>query len=305
MKTLILAATLAFTTLVSAQTSNIDTISFEVADTLIHIDTSQSNNLWQKAQPVKMLFDSAYAGSKVIITDSMNPYPDSNHSSFTLDFLLYGGQPSVSFWHRWDTDTSRDGGFVEMSMDNGLTWETIYDTTSVGPGLMTSYGICTENFPVKTDTLYNGEAGFSGHSNGWEYSRIYFQCFAIKAAIPVQFRFNFVSDTMGANGDGWMIDQFVVDNHGDCSDLPEIAGLPVLDIFPNPAHGRAAKLDLGSYQHHLSAKIYSLSGVLVSEVSLADGRLVEIPLAGLPIGSYHILLSSEERAVGQARLVLK
>ncbi len=49
----------------------------------IEIDTSQENNLWEYGQAVKDTFNTP-PGDQVLITDSVNPYPPNNISSFTI-----------------------------------------------------------------------------------------------------------------------------------------------------------------------------------------------------------------------------
>jgi hypothetical protein len=88
-----------------------DTLSLEPLHNWIDIPDS-NNNIWQIGKPQKTIFNSAFQGNLALITDTLNPYPDSidNYFVISIPFLdsLYG-EGVLSFYHQFDTDTLKDG----------------------------------------------------------------------------------------------------------------------------------------------------------------------------------------------------
>ena len=60
------------------------TNNFETGTMPAIIDTLQPGNVWQMGVPHKNFLDTAWSGTKVIITDTLLPYPVYNTSSFTI-----------------------------------------------------------------------------------------------------------------------------------------------------------------------------------------------------------------------------
>ncbi len=95
---------------------NIDSCKFESACKYVSF-SSDSNNIWQLGKPNKVFFDSAYSGTNAIITDTINSYSVTNHSYFDIKipsnswFQL--GNRIISFKHKFDTDSLKDGGYIE------------------------------------------------------------------------------------------------------------------------------------------------------------------------------------------------
>lgn len=211
-----------------------DTIDFEGSLVRIEVDTTYSDNVWQIGRPDKTLFDSAHSIPNVIVTDTVNYYPTENESSFVVGFELTGSQPSIAFTHKFDTDSSHDGGYVEVSFDEGQTWTHLTAETNE---YMNAYGFSTWNLYSETDTLQNGKPAFSGTSPDWEQSGILFQCFAVKTSFEFQLRFTFSSDSVQSSHEGWMIDDIVLQDEGLCSGIKEYQNKTcTLKVFPNPFH---------------------------------------------------------------------
>lgn len=106
-----------------------DTLFFESPSPYIRIDSS-ADNIWQRANPSKIKFDSAWSGDYVMITDSSEFYPVNNHSCFELvlgshNIRTYPHSIYIQFQHKYDTDTTRDGCYLTVSWDNGETWSNI------------------------------------------------------------------------------------------------------------------------------------------------------------------------------------
>ena len=98
--------------------------------------------------------------------------------------------PIVDFWHYYQTEEGHDGGVVEISTDEGTSWNIIapedgYPTTmTAGP--------------------LSGHSAFSGSSDSWVYSSFDLSDYVGQ---EIMMRFRFASD--GSNTDiGWYIDDF-------------------------------------------------------------------------------------------------
>lgn len=188
--------------------------SFEEPAEYISIGSS-STNIWQIGHPQKAFLNSAYSGDNAIITDTLNPYPASNYSYFDLylgnfNFNEYWFPWStyIDFRHKIDSDSLHDGGYITISWDKGQSWENILNNSTTW-----QYGIASgyEGLYSELDTLFNGEHGFSGRSNGWLHTTIYWHGILVKKGLEFPpdtaiLRFNFISDNNDNPREGWMID---------------------------------------------------------------------------------------------------
>jgi hypothetical protein len=219
-----------------------DTITFEEPYSFLSIDSSDQC-IWKIAPPQKLTFNEAYAGVRAILTDSTNAYPINNYSWFDLkigEFNMegYGYNFFIEFRHRYDTDESHDGGFVTVSIDSGKTWTNIINSTldfDINPTHFMGFDI-NEGLYTSTDTLFNGELGFSGQSDGWLTTSFGWGYLPVKAMLSdtMILRFNFISDDIETGKEGWMIDNirlFSADLGGAVHDA-ELENL--ITVFPNP-----------------------------------------------------------------------
>ena len=127
---------------------------FDGADTsvnsglIISLDSS-SNNIWQIGKPQKTLFYRASTLPNAIITDTLNPYPPNDTSSFKFNFRMsaFPGRPIVAI--RWkqklDMVSHHSGGILEFSR-NGGTWENAFNN----PDVYNFYGYLQDNEDTKT-----------------------------------------------------------------------------------------------------------------------------------------------------------
>lgn len=286
--------------------AQIDTINFESSSFHLILDSSNVGNIWQIAHPSKVVFDSAYSAPRAIITDSINPYPINNQSSFMLGFELNGGQPYIEFKHRFDTDSLHDGGYVEISKDSGQTWLLLSDTINLGyiNGYYNQYGLQVGGFYGVNDSLQNGKIGFSGKSNGWTSSVVQFPCFALKQPWELLLRFTFVSDSIDNFRDGWMIDNIYIYNTGICSGVEENP-LEILHSFPNPFSG-STRIELGElFLNNGSYTLYNIEGKTIRSHSEITGNAFEIDRDNLQAGVYLLILKENGIPVGRGRLFVQ
>jgi len=63
-------------------------------------------------------------GSRSILTDSTVAYDTSNTSYFELEIPLIAHINELTFYHKYQTDSLLDGGYIEISYDSGANWKT-------------------------------------------------------------------------------------------------------------------------------------------------------------------------------------
>ena len=138
--------------------------------------------------------------------------PDvSTLADFTLlsNPLVLGTLPTLSFWHYYSTESTYDGGVVEISTDNGVNWQDLgpYMTqngynSSIDPGTLKA------GYPGTANVLANRNA-FTGSSGGqFIQTSISLSSWAGKTAL---IRFRFATDNT-TGGDGWYIDDILLTN---------------------------------------------------------------------------------------------
>lgn len=269
-----------------------DSCTFEQGVDVIVLDTS-SANVWQIGQPSKTLFNAAFSPDKAIMTDTLNAIPINTNSFFEVKYTVdeFGFIPysfMISFRHRYNTDTLTDGGFVSISFDNRQSWENIIVTGS-SPSWALYPNDFSENLYSTSDTLFNGELGFSGNSNGWVESKFQYGIFPVKwYGDTVIVRFNYISDSIADVAEGWMVDDIVlnfVDLGGEVHEFERPDGFTV---YPNPASNYISVFP-EDFRRPLTFQIYSIIGELMLTKKLMLERET-INLDGLPNGNYIVRL---------------
>jgi hypothetical protein len=198
-------------------------------------------NTWQIGSPHKPFFDTAYSKPRCIVTDTVGSYPINNRSSFTLLLLNNGctncfiGQPYLEFTHKFDTDTAKDGGIVEVSYNAGTTWKNILLDSIVNHAHTNGSVAQGTNFYTINDTLQDGTPAFTGKSNGWLLSSYKFSGCAYDFSVDsIMVRFTFKSDSINNPHEGWMIDNIYFGTLV-CESVPEIQNDNLISVYPNPA----------------------------------------------------------------------
>lgn len=220
--------------IITGDRTDLDSCNFESICDFITLDSS-AQNIWQIGKPNKQFFSSSLSELNSLITDTINVYPDTNHSSFLVALPGLYGNILIEFKHRINSDTLIDGGYIESSYDGGQTWANIiYDYNVTMPEAFNF-----ENLYTESDTLRGGIPGFSGTSNDWIETKIqWIFYFPVRSEVPDTFllRFNFISDSIQTGKDGWMIDDFKISYVSMCCGLNELPSSSI-QIFPNPSKG--------------------------------------------------------------------
>ncbi len=282
-----------------------DNCTFELDCNWIHLDTS-ALNIWQIGTPEKPFFDTAYSIPNAIVTDTINPYPITNHSYFDVKLSIYQQYYDnliIGFRHKFQTDTLIDGGYIEVSYDDGETWNNVlYEDTVNYPDFFTY-----QNLYNADDTLKGGIHGFSGTSDEWIYTRIQWVWeFPIKKIAPDNFiiRFNFISDEIQTNKDGWMIDNIVLSFAKLPGSIAEFDNQNI-QIFPNPFDEFALIKIENTTSEPLNLSIYNSLGKEIRFIDNIITNEIQIEKKDLTSGMYYVELKNRTEIIGTSRLVVK
>ncbi|MBN1756180.1 T9SS type A sorting domain-containing protein [bacterium] len=156
---------------------------------------------WQWGNPSGPGPASAHSGSYCFGTRIAGDYPNSANSYLYFPRMALEGTnyPYLDFWHWYDTDEGQDGGNLQISTNDGVSWSIIipdggYPTSSMGSG-----------------TSLAGQPAFSGDSEGWQKANFDLSFYMHE---EVRIRFHFASDEMG-HSPGWYIDDAsLIENFG-------------------------------------------------------------------------------------------
>lgn len=268
-------------------------INFESEDVnnqFIEIDYGANpNNIWQIAVPNKPLFDAAHSPTHVMITDANEPYPVNDTSSFILkferdedDYNLGGANVllSLSFWYKINSDTLTDYGKIEVSADDGLSWIDIMTEDEI-------YGFYwMEEKPV-----------LSGNSRGWQYFSVDISelTYSVGFCDTLLYRFSFISDDVQTNKEGWIIDDFGLDDMYE--GIEDFGNPDLITIYPNPA---ANEVMVSANNILLqSCEVLDFAGKSIFKQSMDMGRLQ----FDLPDGMY-VLKFFDNRKVYIKKLLI-
>ncbi len=288
----------------------IDTCNFETISSRIVVDTSNANNDWEIGSTVKPFFGQANTLPNAIMTDSVSSYSPNNLSYFDLGFNINTDNWMffnfyIQFDHKFETDTLIDGGFITVSYDSGQTCVNVIDDTC----LYCLFGqwpyINSENLYTPNDTLMNGNFGFSGTSDWQTTSLQWIWMWPVKQQLLDTFtlRFNFISDSIQTNKDGWIIDNIIVGYADLGSSISELPNNLEVKLFPNLTN------DYFSYQvknnEPLDAiVITNIKGATVYSINnpLSEDK---IAIANLAAGNYFVKFTSKGKTTVKRLVVNK
>lgn len=296
---------------------SLDTITFESGYEYLSLDTS-ADNIWQIGQPSKVFFDSAFSAPNAIVTDTLLNYPVNVNSHFDLyigeyNFPEYPYNIAIQIQHKFDTDTLKDGCFISVSYDYGENWMNIIHDT-VYPEATPSW----DNYNLYTEgnTLFNGEFGFSGRSDGWDTTIFSWHYIPVESWDDIGdtmiVRFNFISDSIDSEKEGWMIDNirlFEADLPGGIHNMD----MPGFNIYPIPAKERFVIVlpvrNTGNYQNSLSdhiIEIYDLQGREVKKIKVSQRqKKINVGVEGWKKGVYFVHMFSKEGFSETSKVIVK
>lgn len=181
---------------------------FDGADTSITnsimIEIDSTDTLWQIGAPQKTFFTGASTFPNVIVTDTLIPYPNNDTSSFIAKYVpdYNVGIFAINWVQKLDYEAGKDGGKIEYSTDNGLTWENTFNNPYVYNFFGFDYANC--------DTLGTNDYVLSGTDTNWRDIWLCFESSWLNVTTDtVLFKFTSISDSSQTNQDGWMIDNML------------------------------------------------------------------------------------------------
>ena len=269
------------------------------------IETGQGFNGWE---PTTVESHSPSASFGISDVGQVN-----KHSlKFLKSYNVSGDRPVMRFYHNFNTEAGNDGGYVEVSTNNGSTWTSLKDKF-----IRNGY---VSKMAYATFTLPNIE-GFSGNSNGWIASYIDLSEYKGQDII-VRWKYG-SNDAIG--GIGWFIDDFeymdlktynseacATTSEGDnvCAMAPQEGTIVEsqlvsandlkqgeLGIFPNPAQNYLnISLKAGTTGNY-NVNILTLDGKIVKSASigLIEGTNNQtVSVQGVPAGCYLIKIQNEK-----------
>lgn len=281
---------------------------FDGADTIgnpyhgVLLIENDSNSLWQIGVPNKTYFTSANTVPNVIVTDTINPYPINDTSSFKIglstNLFSFSGILAIQWVQKLDIKLGEDIGLVEYSIDTGNTWVNTFNN----PYVYNFYGF---NNNQNVDTI-NNEVGFSGYDNSWKdiwlcFDGSYFSTITDTLII----RYTFKSDSIFDSRDGWMIDNFQVHPTW-FHTVNELEQDEYALLYPNPTNDGKINIQIKKikdFQVVESIKIYDINGTLVKSYGLSPTKF-QIDLKDLENGTYVIKIKTNKKEVSK-KIVLE
>lgn len=277
-----------------------DTLDFESPYEYILLN-SDSANLWQIGAPQKSWLNTPTSGVNAIVTDTVAFYPNNNHSYFDLQIGFFN-HPAfdincfVMFSHKLDSDTLHDGGYLTTSMDYGETWNDVFTPLNFD-FVLDNIQYDGFNFYIQNeDTLFNGESGFSGKRD-WETTFIGWTVYLVEPPVlspPVTdtllVRFNFISDSLDNQREGWMIDDIILGSVRNSS-IGENEPF-VKSVFPNPAISGLTIAFL-AIEPDVTLEVFTNDGRLVFTEQFNAVQQIEYPDAFLTPGVYQFVVKTK------------
>ena len=234
------------------------------------IDTSVNGSIWNICTPNKSFFNSAYSVPKAILTDSTGPYPINDTSSFIIKTIISGSDvPCIGGMYKIESDSLHDFGLIEISIDNGQTWQNLLSDTV-----------------VSNSDWYTQKPTFTGRIKEWTefltYPLYYFEL--ANSADTILTRFTFISDSLQTNKEGWILDDLKVVVHTE--GIPKTEKQNNIVIYPNPTKESLIIKFINAYSIDFSINIYDIIGRQVFNQSNLKNSVTNINIRFLNSGTY-------------------
>ncbi|MBK7175444.1 MAG: T9SS type A sorting domain-containing protein [Bacteroidales bacterium] len=232
-------------------------------------------NCWQIGHPQKTVFNTAYSPVNVMVTDTVNAYPVNDTSSFIITHLAGDGwhfaypKIDITGWYYVNSDSLTDYGFIEFSLDHGITWLSV-DSAQYN-------GCCTwgaiQDKPVLT-----------GNSYDWKpFSYCICPPSTMEYEDTVLYKFTFVSDGIDTQKDGLMFDNLHFEDWAE--GIPEPNNAEGIKIYPNPVSNYFF-LELKEILKSCSIEIADAQGRVVLKINRYNKESVDV--SHLPAGIYSV-----------------
>ncbi len=218
-----------------------------------------SNNIWQICVPNKTVFDSALTSPHAILTDSTGSYPVNDTSGFIIKAVL---QPycmcayMIGGWYKFDSDSLKDFGRIEISIDHGTTWlNVLSDTVIPGFEWLTPKPILT------------------GRIHQWRKFNAIFPFDYNYTVDTLYYRFTFITDSIQTNQDGWMLDDIQLTAHTE--GIADISSQDEINIYPNPA-ANMITLWGKTLNGNTDVSVYDIMGQLCLQKTITNKESIDV-----------------------------
>ncbi|HYV94943.1 MAG TPA: T9SS type A sorting domain-containing protein [Chitinophagales bacterium] len=275
------------------------TLNFEDTATLHHLiidSTFNHNNLWQVGSPNKPIFTSAYFSLNAIVTDTANPYPINDTSSFEIINVVNGGgwlTPYVAIFggdYEVNSDTLSDYGKIEFTLDNGYTWININDVPNYGVYLGWDSPI-----PI-----------LSGNSNGWKGFQVNLAglgpMYGVQLGDTIRYRFTFISDSIQTNKDGLIFDNLHFEDW--VEGIQEIQNGNLFSLSPNPVQNLLT-INFPSPSAAATIAVYDVAGRKIVLPTTYSNNKAELTTTTLPNGIYLLQIINNITGVSEVGKFVK
>lgn len=268
---------------------------FDGSDTIpgqalfVEFDTT---GIWQIGEPEKTYFDTAYTVPNVLITDTLNPLPDSTDAYFwfTYDLQNYqGGVIALQWTQKLDLDTNTEVAIIEFSTDTMQTWQNVF----YHPDIDNFYGYLSSSEGTHHQT---GDIGFTGTDTIW---RDIWLCFGYDFIYnynidTLNFRYRILTDTVEHQSEGWMIDNFLVHETW-FHTIGEISDEDTFTAFPTETSGplKVVCSKKGSPLVIDHVELIDMSGRVMREYK-PESTNFELDLSRFPAGQYKLKIITDQ-----------
>ncbi len=249
-------------------------------------------------------------------------YPSIGAADFTTKTLktirVTGAKPTLRFFHRYQTEPGADGGIVQISSNNGTTWDNI-DTKLFKNGYRGT--IAYQTFVLPNLQAYWGDNKTFVSS-----------CADLSSYIgkDIKVRFRFANDSL-ITGLGWFVDDVtimdmvnyngkasLVSAQGDTASVSLAQGGTIVDptvftptsnindevklnVYPNPTTGWLNLNIIGGAANSLQASIISIDGRTVwqntSKINAQTETLIPVDMSAFSSGVYFVRLETDSKTI--------
>ena len=231
------------------------------------ITIPESNTAWEIGIPYKSGMNDTYDGFPALVTGLENNYSlnSSDYFEVKIPYMYIWGEGILSFWHKYDTDSLKDGGFIELSRDGGNTWANLVNS---------KFGIsCIYNGLYSSkDTIDGGIPAFTGKSDSWQKVELYWWWMALThtksagSSDGIILRFKFISGTDSKPKGGWEINHFEFNGYDVSGGMDYVSNRSIV-VSPNPANDKI-KISIPDFNSNLIFRLYSQNGIKLLDIPL-------------------------------------
>ena len=253
------------------------------------IDTvDYHHNIWQIGGPHKHVFNSAYSAPNVIITDTLHPYPPSDTSVFIVSqrYAFSMVMFSMNFMYKLDIDSGVVAK-MELSGDSGRNW---INPITEDTAYQFYWGFYKPRLDTSELTWQSYQLNMNVWANAYPGGPDTFPHY--RTSDTILFRFTFISlpDTTGK--DGWVMDNFYIENAIMEGAVHQVLNNDMVSIYPVPSAGNIYIQSTDPNPEKATVSVYDVRGheMYRSENVYAPVYL-NLPLAN---GSYVLKYSTPE-----------